>query len=174
MADKWCSGAADKWLQVDLGAAYALSTVVIRHAGAGDEPGSWNTRDFAIEVSTNGTTWTTAVNVTGNTADVTTHPVTGTFRYVRLRVITATSTSDVGRPHLRTRSQRHIVSAQPRPLVWLGRFIHRWRWPVIAVWTVVLAVGAVFGGGLFDRLSVVDSLSPGRGVGGRATPHRRP
>jgi hypothetical protein len=34
---------------------------------------------------------------------------------------------------------------------------------VIAAWAVVLAVGVVVGGGLFDRLSTVEALSPGRG-----------
>ena len=52
------------------------------------------------------------------------------------------------------------MSAQPRPLVWLGRFVYRWRWMVIAAWAVVLAVGVVVGGGLFDRLSTVEALGP--------------
>jgi hypothetical protein len=62
---------------------------VVQHAGAGGE-GSWlDTRDFGIEVSTDGSSWTSAVSVTGNTADTTTHPVDVYARYVRLVVTDA-------------------------------------------------------------------------------------
>ncbi|GGM50677.1 MMPL family transporter [Dactylosporangium sucinum] len=35
----------------------------------------------------------------------------------------------------------------------LGALMDRYRWPVVGVWLVVVACGAVFGGGLFDRLA---------------------
>lgn len=90
--DKWCDNvSASKWLQVDLGANFGVSQFVIRHAGAGGESTTYNTRDFNIQVSTNGTSWTTVATVTGNTANVTTHNITATTaRYVRLNVTAGT------------------------------------------------------------------------------------
>ncbi|NUR96950.1 MAG: alpha-mannosidase, partial [Kribbellaceae bacterium] len=83
-SDKWCSAGSTKWWQVDLGSAQTVSSFTIRHAGAGGESTSWNTKDFNIQTSTDGTTWTTVVTVTGNTASTTTHPITArSARYVR-------------------------------------------------------------------------------------------
>jgi hypothetical protein len=93
-SDKWCSLAASKFLQVDLGSSVAITSFVVRHASAGGESASWDTRDFSIEVSQNGSTWTPAATVTGNTAGVTTHPVATTARYIRLNVTTPTQTTD--------------------------------------------------------------------------------
>ncbi|GAA3253869.1 lectin [Dactylosporangium siamense] len=94
-ADKWCSVGATKWLQVDLGSSQSVSRVVVRHAGAGGENAAWNTRDFDIQVSTNGTTWTTVASPRGNTANVTTHTFTATnARYVRMNVLVPTSNTD--------------------------------------------------------------------------------
>jgi len=46
-------------------------------------------------VSSNGTTWTTVVTVTANTASVTNHPITTTTaRYVRLNITVPTQTTD--------------------------------------------------------------------------------
>ena len=45
-----------------------INQFVVKHAGAGGENAAWNTRDFTIQVGTNGTTWTTVATVTGNTA----------------------------------------------------------------------------------------------------------
>ncbi|MEU8271700.1 discoidin domain-containing protein [Sphaerisporangium sp. NPDC049002] len=93
--DKWCSLGSGKWLRVDLQAATTLRRFVVRHSGAGGEKTSWNTRDFDIQVSTDGTTWSTVASARGNTADVTTHTVSPvTARYVRLNVLTPTSDSD--------------------------------------------------------------------------------
>ncbi|HET6211797.1 MAG TPA: PQQ-dependent sugar dehydrogenase [Micromonosporaceae bacterium] len=85
-SDKWCSLGASKWLRVDLGSNVAISQFVVRHANAGGEGAIANTRDFSIEVSQDATAWTTAVTVTGNTADVTTHNVSTNGRYARLSV----------------------------------------------------------------------------------------
>lgn len=97
LSDKWCSH-GKKWLAVDLGAPTRLSKVVLRHAGSGGENPAWNTRDFTISVSADGSAWTPAVAVKGNRADVTTHPLPAdlTARHVRLDVITATRTKDDG------------------------------------------------------------------------------
>jgi hypothetical protein len=93
--DKWCSIGASKWLRVDLQSNQQVGRLVVRHSGAGGEKASWNTRDFDLQVSTNGTTWSTVATVRGNTANVTTHTFTPvTARYVRLNVIAPTSDSD--------------------------------------------------------------------------------
>jgi glucose/arabinose dehydrogenase/PKD repeat protein len=94
-ADKWCSLGSTRWWRVDLGAATTVGRFVVRHAGAGGENPTWNTRDFDIQTSTDGTTWTTRVSVRGNTASVTTHTIAPvTARYLRLNVLTPTSDSD--------------------------------------------------------------------------------
>jgi hypothetical protein len=93
--DKWCSAEDSKWLQADLGSNLKISSVVLRHAGAGGESSDWNTSAFKIHVSTDGKEFTTVVTVTDNTADVSTHkfePVVA--RYVQLEVITPTQDGD--------------------------------------------------------------------------------
>ncbi len=93
--DKWCSTTGPRWLQVDLGASQSINSVVIRHAAAGYEPAAFNTRDFAVQVSADASTWTTVATVTGNTDPVTTHQFTATAaRYVKLNITTPTSSSD--------------------------------------------------------------------------------
>ena len=88
-------GGATKWWQVDLGSSQSVGRVVVRHAGAGGENAAWNTGDFDIQASTNGTTWTTVVSPRGNTANVTTHTFTATnARYLRLNVLAPTSNTD--------------------------------------------------------------------------------
>lgn len=94
-SDKWCSLGSTKWLQVDLGANVSVGQFVVRHAGAGGESTSWNTRDFNIQVSTNGTTFATVATITGNTASITTHNITATTaRYIRLNITVPTQTTD--------------------------------------------------------------------------------
>ena len=87
-SDKWCSQGSSKWLQTDLGATKHVGSVVIRHAGAGGEYPAWDTRDFDLLTSTDGSTWTTRAQVRGNTADSTTTTVNADARYVRLSVVT--------------------------------------------------------------------------------------
>jgi hypothetical protein len=88
-SDKFCSLAATKQLQVDLGAGRSITGFVVRHAGAGGESTAWNTRDYDIKVSADGTNWTTVVQARASTADVTSHLNSATGRYVRLDVLTA-------------------------------------------------------------------------------------
>jgi hypothetical protein len=88
--DKFCSSVAGAWLQVDLGSAQALTSLTVRHAAAGGEQAAWNTKDFDLQVSTDGATWTTAAQVRGNTAAVTDQAVAVTARYVRITVIAGT------------------------------------------------------------------------------------
>ncbi|WP_240197144.1 GH92 family glycosyl hydrolase [Nonomuraea lactucae] len=89
-SDKWCSGATPKFLQVDLGGQYAITSFTVRHASAGGEQAGYNTRDFDVRVSADGSTWTTVAQVRGNTAGISNHPVTATTaRYARLDVLAA-------------------------------------------------------------------------------------
>jgi CSLREA domain-containing protein len=88
---KWCAYYDEnnpRWWQVDLGGVYSLYQFVIRHAGAGGEGEDLNTRDFTIEVSTNGSDWTTVVVMYGNTSNITMHNIADIeARYVRLNVL---------------------------------------------------------------------------------------
>jgi hypothetical protein len=88
LSDKWCSSRGrTMWLQVDLGAEFNLTSFVIKHAGAGGERRLFNTRDFYIQVSTDGANWTTVVRANNNTHSVTTHTIDATrARYVRLNI----------------------------------------------------------------------------------------
>ena len=66
----------------------------MRHAGAGGESAAWDTKDFDLSVSPDGSAWTTVAQVRGNTADSTTTTVTGSARYARLTVLTPTQNGD--------------------------------------------------------------------------------
>jgi hypothetical protein len=93
--DKWCSLASPRFLQVDLGSSMRVNQFVIRHAGAGGEGPEFDTRDFNIQISNDGTTFTTVVTVTGSAADVTTHNIgASNARFVRLNVVTPTGNGD--------------------------------------------------------------------------------
>jgi beta-glucosidase len=93
---KWCAtGAEPHWLKVDLGANYDINKFVVKHAGAGCETIDYNTKDFKIQTSNDGTTWTDRITVTGNTAGVTGHFVSGVnTRYIRLYITKATQVAD--------------------------------------------------------------------------------
>jgi hypothetical protein len=83
--DKWCSAVAGaKSLEVDLGAGKALKKLVVKHAGAGGEAASLNTRSFVLETSIGGGSWTTAATVTANTSAATTTTVSVTARWIRI------------------------------------------------------------------------------------------
>lgn len=81
----WCAAGSPSWLMVDLGANTQVGSIALRHAGAGGAPGE-NTRDFTVQISANGTTWTTKATVTGNTRSLTEHVINATTRYVRVLV----------------------------------------------------------------------------------------
>ncbi|GIG92666.1 glycosyl hydrolase family 95 catalytic domain-containing protein [Plantactinospora endophytica] len=94
-SDKWCSNGSSKWWRVDLGTASTVGRFVVRHAGAGGENTAYNTRDFDIQVSTNGSTWTTVSSPRGNTANVSTHTITPvSARYVRVNVLAPGTNGD--------------------------------------------------------------------------------
>ncbi len=98
-SDKFCTLAATKRLTVDLGTSRRVGRFVVRHAGAGGESTTLNTRAFTIQTSTDGTTFATVVNVTANTASSSTHTIAPrTARFVRLNVTTpAQNTSNAAR-----------------------------------------------------------------------------
>ena len=80
---------------MDLGGTYSVNSITVRHAGAGGESATFNTRDFTLQLSTDALNWTTVATVTGNTASVTTHAFTAqSARYARLNVTAPTSTTD--------------------------------------------------------------------------------
>jgi hypothetical protein len=84
---KWCHSGAD-WLRVDLGNTYNVSEFILTN---NSENGGYITKDYYIETSTDGSTWTTAVNVTNNTTIVVTSDITPVIaRYVKLNVINPT------------------------------------------------------------------------------------
>jgi F5/8 type C domain len=94
-ADKWCSSAATKFLQVDLGSNHTVNQFVVEHAGAGGQSDDFNTRAFNIKVSMDGTNFTPVVSVTDNIQGITTHNIAPiTARFVRLIVTTPTQTAD--------------------------------------------------------------------------------
>jgi hypothetical protein len=86
-SDRFCTKVSNRWLRVDLGSSRTISTLVVKHAGAGGEPTAYNTRDFRFETRTDGGSYATVATVTGNTASVTTSTIAPrSARYVRLRV----------------------------------------------------------------------------------------
>ncbi len=93
---KWCSGGGSgQTLTVDLGAPQTMVGFRLRHAGSGGENSAWNTRDFAIEVSGDATNWKEVVSVSGNTSDVTDHPIPSVeARYARVVVRQAQTGTD--------------------------------------------------------------------------------
>ncbi len=94
-ADKWCSGVANPFLQVDLGSNFSLNRFVLEFAGAGGEDLGMNIRDYLIQVSVDGTNFETVANVTGNLFSIATHDVAGvTGRFVRLIVLSPTSATN--------------------------------------------------------------------------------
>ena len=64
-ADRWCADDRPLFLQVDLGAVRPVSRFVVRHASAGGEDEESDTRDFNIQLSNDGKTFTTVTSSTG-------------------------------------------------------------------------------------------------------------
>lgn len=85
--DKFCSLQRPAWLRVDLQAERELHGFTVKHAQAGDEPASMNTRAFALSVSRDGANWRRVVEVSDNLAGVSEHPIAPLrARYVRLDI----------------------------------------------------------------------------------------
>ena len=68
LSTKWCDNSHDvPWMVADLGENKTISGFELAHAGAGGENSEWNTREYEIQVSGDGTTWQTVVEHRGNT-----------------------------------------------------------------------------------------------------------
>lgn len=63
--DSWCAEDWPLFLQVDLGAPRTVTRVVVKHASAGGESQDADTRDFNIQVSTEGKTFRTVAASVG-------------------------------------------------------------------------------------------------------------
>ncbi len=64
-SDGWCGDDRPLFLQVDLGAERQVSRFVVKHASAGGEDEESDTREFNIQVSTDGKAFTTVESSTG-------------------------------------------------------------------------------------------------------------
>ncbi len=64
-ADSWCAERSPLFLQVDLGATRPVTRFVVKHASAGGETQESDTRDFNVQLSTDGKTFTTVVTSSG-------------------------------------------------------------------------------------------------------------
>ena len=63
--DRWCGEDRPLFLQVDLGATRPVARFVVKHASAGGESEESDTREFNIQVSTDGKTFTTVETSAG-------------------------------------------------------------------------------------------------------------
>lgn len=95
---KWSSNTAgDKWLMVDLGQNYDISRWVVKHAGEGGETLSLNTKNYKLQGSLDGTSWTNLDSVEGNVSNSTDRYITkSTVRYVRLYITTPQNYAETG------------------------------------------------------------------------------
>lgn len=64
-ADAWCAEGRSVFLQIDLGAARPLTRFIVKHASAGGENRESDTRDFNIQLSDDGKTFTTVASSSG-------------------------------------------------------------------------------------------------------------
>ncbi|WP_186438519.1 glycosyl hydrolase family 95 catalytic domain-containing protein [Cohnella terricola] len=91
-ATKWTSQPqsavpGDKWLRVDLGGSYNITRWVVKHASSGGETTAYNTKNFKLQISSDGNTWTDADSVTNNAAGVTDRNIAPvSARYFRLYI----------------------------------------------------------------------------------------
>ena len=89
-------------MTVDLGATYGITRWVVKNAQAGGESATLNTKDYKLQVSTDGVNFTDADSVTGNSAAITDRNISSTSaRYARLRIITANQTGADGYTRVR-------------------------------------------------------------------------
>jgi len=64
-SDSWCAEARPLFLEVDLGVARPVKRFVVKHASAGGESEESDTRDFNIQVSTDGKSFSTVATSFG-------------------------------------------------------------------------------------------------------------
>lgn len=63
--DRWCAEDWPLFLQVDLGAPRPVQRFIVKHASAGGESEDSDTRDFNVQVSLDGKSFTTVANSSG-------------------------------------------------------------------------------------------------------------
>jgi hypothetical protein len=63
--DRWCADSWTSYLQVDLGDGHRVQRFVVKHASAGGEDQGRDTRDFNIQVSPDGKSFTTVASSSG-------------------------------------------------------------------------------------------------------------
>ena len=91
LSTKWCAGnSSTYYITIDLGQPMDIGKWTVKHAGAGGESASYNTRDFKLQVSTDKVNFSDVDTVTGNTSNVTERFVKTYGRYVRLFITAAT------------------------------------------------------------------------------------
>ncbi|MFJ6730578.1 MULTISPECIES: discoidin domain-containing protein [unclassified Streptomyces] len=79
LGTRWSSAASDnQWYQVDLGASATVSQVVLRWEAAYG-------KDYKLQISPNGTSWTDLKTITGGDGGTDTVDVNGQGRYVRFQ-----------------------------------------------------------------------------------------
>lgn len=91
LTTKWCDVGSDiPWMVADLGETKTIAGFVLAHAGAGGESTDWNTREYEIAVSNDGSQWTTVVQHRGNTENTSQDAIALIeARYVKLSLIKA-------------------------------------------------------------------------------------
>jgi hypothetical protein len=91
MERNWVSAPdGKKWIQFNFKKTCRINRYVIRHAGVNDLDPSYNTKDFTIEVSSDGKKWITADKQTKNTFCVTDRDISPVqARYVRINITDA-------------------------------------------------------------------------------------
>ena len=85
----WISQTTDGkgWVQLDFRETYKISRYVVRHAEASGMDAEFNSRDFTVETSLDGETWTTVGTHMRNVSPVTDASITPVeARYVRVNV----------------------------------------------------------------------------------------
>lgn len=72
-----------------MGGNVTINRWVVKHAGSGGESAGYNTKNYKLQKSNDGTTWTDVDTVSGNTAASTDRSVTAfSANYVRLYITT--------------------------------------------------------------------------------------
>jgi hypothetical protein len=94
LTTKWCGmrGSGDLRLEVDLGEVTPIWWVSLANAEAGGEAAGYNSRDYDIQVSTDGTTWVPVDQTRGNVTAVSGHALVPSIgaRYVRVVLLNPT------------------------------------------------------------------------------------
>ncbi|SDX06080.1 glycoside hydrolase domain-containing protein [Paenibacillus sp. CF384] len=99
---KWCDNTAvsKKWLMLDLGKVYNINEWIVQNAAINESSNSpfWNTKDFRLQKSVDGSTWTDVDVVKSNVQTIVDRHVTAfSTRYVRLYIDKAAHDSNTVR-----------------------------------------------------------------------------